>query len=406
MVWTDWGWRGAVSMVAAACCTTWLFAQAGTPAVRPLKTMPVEKLTVNAGFRDWGPATIAETMIVGGNQTNRGGVVAVDMSTGKVKWSYRPTFASGTASVSTPPAVSGGLVITPFAAAYPGAVIAVSLATGKEVWRGPDPAQGAAVAVHAGLAYVLGKDGQFRALDAATGRERWAVAFTTDGAVCASRPIVRDETVYVTGSGAATAGDAKKPAGYYLFALDAGTGQERWRYRAEAPYVHAGVCLRQPVVTDDAIFAAGEMRLYAINRATGGDRWKPVEVKGPVDGQLREVDLFGIVDADAVVVGMTSGSLIAFDKSSGRKAWELPGRYNTSAPSTAVAGGVLYFQGSPAEKPAPEARGTLHALDLSTRAILWSFSRPTAEANWSFGTVTPVDDGLWVDSYQALVKLQ
>jgi hypothetical protein len=38
--------------------------------------------------------------------------------------------------------------------------------------------------------------------------------------------------------------------------------------------------------------------------------------------------------------------------------------------------------------------------------VLWSFSRPTAEPNWSFGFITPADGGLWVDSYQALVKLQ
>ena len=78
-------------------------------------------------------------------------------------------------------------------------------------------------------------------------------------------------------------------------------------------------------------------------------------------------------------------------------AWEVAGQYSVGSPSTAVAGRVLYFQGP---------RGTLNALDLDTRTILWSFSRPTAEANWSFGFVTPVDGGLWVDSYQALVKLQ
>ena len=50
--------------------------------------------------------------------------------------------------------------------------------------------------------------------------------------------------------------------------------------------------------------------------------------------------------------------------------------------------------------------GRLNAMDLETRAILWSFSRPTAEPNWPFGFVTPVDGGLWVDSYQALIKLQ
>ena len=50
--------------------------------------------------------------------------------------------------------------------------------------------------------------------------------------------------------------------------------------------------------------------------------------------------------------------------------------------------------------------GHLNAIDLATRTVLWSFSRPTAEANWSFGHVLPVDGGLWVDSYQALVKLE
>lgn len=71
-----------------------------------------------------------------------------------------------------------------------------------------------------------------------------------------------------------------------------------------------------------------------------------------------------------------------------------------------MAGHVLYFQGSPGARPGELNRGTLHALDLDTRAVLWSFTRPTAEANWAFGHVTPFDGGLWVDSYQSLVKLQ
>ena len=237
----------------------------------------------------------------------------------------------------------------------------LSLASGKELWRGPDPAQDAAVAVHGTNAYVLGKNGQFSALAVATGKEQWTVAFTTNRAGCASRPIVRDDTIYLTGSAGATAGDATKPAGYYLFALDAATGQERWRYRAEAPYVYDGVCLRQPVVTADAVFAAGDNYLYAVDRASGKDRWKPIEVRRAVDGRERAVPVYGLVDAGPVTIGTTSGFLIAFDNASGRTAWELAGRYLTSAPSTAVAGDVLYFQGSPTEprgasRHAPRAR--------------------------------------------------
>ena len=159
----------------------------------------------------------------------------------------------------------------------------------------------------------------------------------------------------------------------------------------------AGACLNQPVVTEDTIFATGESRLHAVQRATGRNRWPTIDVRRTVNG---------LTDAGAVLVGMTNGSLMAFAKDSGRTVWEIAGEYTDTAPSMAVAGNVLYFQGSPNTKPAAKARGTLHALDLDTRAILWSFSRPTAEANWAFGWVTAVNGGLWVDSYQALVKLE
>ena len=398
-------WCGVCALVGAAIWMVPALAQPEPQPIRPLRTAPAEKLTVNPGFRDWSPATVAGTTILAGNQTGRGGLFAIDMLSGKVKWAHRPDFSTGTASVSTPPAVSGGIVVIPYATAYPGAVVGLSLATGKEVWRGPDPVQDAAVAVNAGLAYILGKNGVFYALDVATGREKWKVTFANRGG-CASRPIVRDDIIYLTASADATPGDAAKKAGNYLFALDAKTGQERWRYRAEAPYVHDCVCLRQPVVTADTIIAAGESYLYAVQRATGRERWKPVEVRRTVEGRDRPVEVQGLVDAGPVLIGMTSTFLIAFDKGSGRTAWEIPGQYRETQPAMAVAGNVLYFQGSPGSKPAKAPSGTLHALDLDTRGILWSFSRPTAEANWAFGHVTPVDGGLWVDSYQALVKLQ
>ena len=380
------------------------FAQSDPSTIRPLRTAPTEKFTATAGFRDWGPATVVGNTILAGSPTGRGGLFAVDMLTGKLKWAYRPGDVNG--SVSTAPAVSGSIVIAPFGAANPGAVVGVSLTTGKPAWRGPDPEVDAAVAVYAELAFILSKDGNFYALDGATGRQVWKVEFSTHRAPCASRPIVYEGTIYLTGSAEATAGDASKPAGYYLFALDARTGQERWRYRAEAPYVYPGVCLRQPIVNATTIFASGEFRIYAVDRSTGRDRWKPVEVRRQQGNQVRPVEVHGLVDAGSVLVGLTSGFLIAFDKASGRTAWEIPGDYDLTEPSTAVAGNVLYFQGSPGIKPAAMSRGTLHALDLDTRTVLWSFSRPTAAANWAFGAVTPVDGGLWVDSYQALVKLQ
>ena len=417
-------WRGGGAVVGTTLFTVLALAQPGPAASGPLRTAPTEKFTVNPGFRDWARATLAGTTILSGNSSNRGGLFAVDTVTGKLKWSARPTgTAHGNPFVSTAPAVSGDVVVTPMG----NTVVALSLATGKELWRGPVAEQGATVAAAGGLVYVMGEDNNFRALDAATGREKWKVAFARGYGSCESVPVVRDGTVYVGASAIVTPADANRAATYHrsLFALDANTGQERWRYSPAATVGRGGICLTQSIVTADTFFGVESATLYAVTLATGRERWKPLEVRRPVEGRERGVRVFGLVDAGPVLVGLTPGVMIAFDKGTGQTAWEVPGQYRENAPSTAVAGRVLYFQGHPGATPASPNQGTityvggrpapsvpalpggrLNALDLDTRAILWSFSRPTAEANWSFGYVTPVDGGLWVDSYQALVKLQ
>ena len=383
---------------------------------------PKERFTVNPGFRDWGPTTIAGNTIIGGNSSNRGGLFAVDTVSGKLKWSARPVGLPGT-FVATKPAVAGNVVIVPVGET----VVAFALATGKEIWRGPRTEKGASVAADSGTAYVLGQDSNFYALDAATGREKWKVAFVRGSGACESVPVVRDGIVYVSGSVLLKPADAYQPASYYrhLFALDAGTGKERWRYPSASTGGRGGLCLTQPVVTSDAFYGVESTTLYAVNLSTGRDRWAPFEVRRPVEGRERGVEVGGLVDAGPVLIGLTSSYLIAFDKASGKTAWEIPGQYRVTSPSTAVAGRVLYFQGHPGAPPAAEVQGRityvggkpveqapalppgkLNALDLDTRKILWSFSRPTAEPNWAFGFVTPTADGLWVDSYQALVKLQ
>jgi len=390
--------------------------------IAPLRTAPSEKFTVNPGFRDWSPAVLAGTTIIGGNSSNRGGLFAVDAVAGKLKWAFRPAgTASGNPFVATAPAVSGGLVIAPMG----NTLVAVTMATGREAWRGPRTAQSAAVAADGGMAFVLGEDAKFHALDAATGREKWAEPFPSRGS-CDSKPVARGGSVYVTRNVIVRPGDGNRAAEYYrhLVALDVSTGQERWRYPA-SPTGTVGLCVEQATVTGETYFAVSGQTLYAINLTTGRDLWPPVEVRAPIDGRERSFRLAGLVDAGEVLVGVTPVALIAFDKATGRRAWQLPGQYHENSPSTAVAGGVLYVQGHPGAKPATEVqgrivyqggkpveqtpvlpRGNLNAIDLATRTVLWSFSRPTAEANWPFGSVIPVDGGLWVDSYQALVKLQ
>jgi len=160
------------------------------------------------------------------------------------------------------------------------------------------------------------------------------------------------------------------------------------------------------VVTADGVFVTidGDRKTYGLDRATGRRRW--VQTITRTTDLERDYAVVGLVDAGEVIVGMTSLALVAFDPASGRVAWELPGRYRAQVPVLAAVGGVLYFQGSPEARPAPSTSGTLHALDLSTRALLWSFTRPTEEPDWPFGYLLPAGHGMWVDTYRTLLRLE
>jgi eukaryotic-like serine/threonine-protein kinase len=251
----------------------------------------------------------------------------------------------------------------------------------------------------------VGHDGAVYALDAATGQQRWKVEFNPTLAPCHSRPIIANGTVFLTAIGPPAPKDPTKRGGYYLFAFDAATGAERWRFRAEAPYIHNGVCLSQPVLAGGALFATGEHRVFAIDAETGRQRWAPIELRRVQQGRVTELAASKLTAAGGLVIGATPVGLMAIDQAAGSIVWELPGTFNVDRVSLTVAGDVLYFQGSPDAKPAPKDTGTLYALDLSTRQFLWSFTRPT-EVEWSFGTIAPFNGGIWVDTYKALLKLE
>ena len=113
---------------------------------------------------------------------------------------------------------------------------------------------------------------------------------------------------------------------------------------------------------------------------------------------------------------------MAFDKVTGRLAWQSPGQYRQKAPPTAVAAGVLYVQGHPGAKP-PSSQDEIRLSGRKTRRAdadaatrtpechrsrdigRAGSSRPTAEPNWRF-VCHPRRRRTVVDPYQALVKLE
>jgi outer membrane protein assembly factor BamB len=374
----------------------------GTPSgIRPVRAQPSVKTAITSVFRDWGPATLAGDVIIGTNMTGRGGVFAFDAATGKPRWTWRGD-GSGGVSVSAPVIVTGDTAVVLLKTAHPNRIVGLSLATGRERWHVEvEVLREAELGAHEGLVFVQTADAHVRAYDAQTGKAAWAFSFDGESGACGSRPVIAGGVAYFTG-GLEAYSSVGVRARDRVWAIDAATGQEKWRHRTDS-----ASCADHPVVvTADGVFVTidGDHKTYGLDRATGRRRW--VQTITRTTDLERDYAVAGLVQAGEVIVGMTSFALVAFDPASGRVVWELPGRYRDQVPALAAAGGVLYFQGSPNARPAESTSGTLHALDLGTRQLLWSFTRPTEEPNWPFGYLLPVDGGLWVDSYKVLLKLQ
>ena len=131
--------------------------------------------------------------------------------------------------------------------------------TGAKIWSTP--------VVSDGVVYLSSMDKKVYAIDAASGKSRWAQPFKADGAF-ASTPVVDGGTVYVGG------------LDNYMYALDASNGEMRWRYKSDD-----WIWNRALVSGGTVYFGTLSGKVYALNATNGELRWeKPFQGSGVVRG--------------------------------------------------------------------------------------------------------------------------
>ncbi len=208
-----------------------------------------------------------------------------------------------------------------------------------ELWRvqasgscNPSPA------VVAGVVYASCDDGILYALDAATGAERWRFTGTTlsDVTVTGGLAYVNDDDV--------------------LRALNAATGEERWE---------AAVPGGTSAVVDDAllVIGTGDGDLLGLDPTTGAERWR---FQLSTTGAAHNPAL-----ADGIAyAGSEDSGFFAVDAVTGTLLWR--GDTGDDVTATAVvADGVAYVGGTP-----DSAEGHLYAFDATTGALRWKLDQP------------------------------
>ena len=263
-----------------------------------------------------------------------------------------PTFAPDeawrfpAADITSPPVVSGGLVLVSVAdgASESGFYLsAFDARAQRELWRFATGRQVySAPAVSDGVVYLASTDSRLYALDAATGEEQWR--FQAVGGSWAS-PVVSDGTVFFTASDG------------HLYALDATTGEERWRFelfgprQLDANSFGRGTWL-SPSVHDGTVYAGSlDWHLYAIDAATGQEKWR-FKTKGAVWGSPAISD-------GMVYFGSNDLNLYAVDAATGVERWKFRSHWPLRA-SPVVFNNTVIFQ-----------RGYVHGLDSATGEEKW-----------------------------------
>lgn len=276
---------------------------------------------------------------------------------------------------------------------------AIDARKGAEVWKFETGANvNSTPAVTGGSVYVLSLDGNAYAVDAHTGKLQWKFQTAGESRMSTaglfglapanevmpdpwdfflSSPLVHDGLVFF-GSG-----------DHNIYALDAHTGQLRWKYMA-ADVIHSS-----PSIANGVLYiGCWDGAMYAINSATGKLIWKfatgidPTHFMQGIPGSVAVVD-------GVVVFGSRDSKIYALNANTGEQLWHQDNAGSWVIASPAVKDGVVYITTSDTMKfRALELKTGKSLFDIPYKA--YSFSSPAVASGHAYfgsfdGVVYDVD---------------
>lgn len=273
------------------------------------------------------PPTVADGAVYVGDDS--GVLYAIDTDTAEIRW----RFGTDGPVRGSPTVVAGTVYIT----SNDGSIYAVDAETGQEaVWEFEtgDSVQGG-VAVErapdgeAETVYAGNDSGLVFALDPAAEELRWEEPFFANGQI-RSVPAVANGSVFV-GTVDGTNG--------FVHAIDADTGEQRWRFLVGGPVIGT------PVVTDEMVYIASrDQHVYAVDIESGEQRWRFDTGRQLNNSPVVVGDTIYTVNFDNDVFGVSTDGEQRFTVETG----------GTVSASPAVADGRLYVGSED---------GTLYALE-------------------------------------------
>ncbi|OKK16946.1 serine/threonine protein kinase [Streptomyces sp. CB00455] len=239
----------------------------GTPSVAGdllyVTSFEVHALDVASGRRQFKTRDVAWSMAVADGRIHASdgpSLYALDATDGSERWRL-----SADAWVYALRAEHGTVV----SATRGGGVQGWEASNGQKLWeltgaQTDFETPEAAPVLHDGTVYVW-QDARLRALDARSGREAWSYP-VGDAASCGNVPVrvtpAPDGNVYVS-------------AGTRVLSVDRASGRVRWHFEAPAVFLAPPAFAPGAAVTGGGVYLADYLgTVYALDAATGQDRWR------------------------------------------------------------------------------------------------------------------------------------
>jgi outer membrane protein assembly factor BamB len=284
---------------------------------------------------------------------------ALDAKTGKVDWRK----STGRCAASSP-TIGKGVVYQSYMhpvqclqdqAGADGYVVAWNAKTGRELWRFKTAPIESTPLLRNNTLYVGSWDHKVHAIDARTGRQKWA--FEADNQVNTSAAYWRG-TIYIASDGGT------------LYALDAGTGKLRWSAQSNSTFGSREFWYATPTVAYGRVFIGNtDGTMYSFGAKSGKLLWAR-----PLGSYI--YGAAGVYERK-VFVGTYDGKFYALDAATGDTDWQIEAGGAVHAAPTIMDGLVYYAVcsscGAEAQRSVARGPDSTYAVRARDGRRVWRF---------------------------------
>jgi len=360
---------------------------------------------VRPGGRDFGGLAESSGILTAGNVTSLGGIFAFSADSGKLLWSHRgEQMRASTIS-------DGQRTFALFDGDKGRHLVAYDLKTGRQLWSDPIEdhrcTQDPTPIVDSGRVYILDHVGHLDAYNAVTGARVWRFTWASEDPDCPSPGVtLANNRLYFSGG----QHDGSKSPGRFLWAVDATTGNEIWKYQSHLVAEYISDVVSTPAVSGDTVVATSGNTILALSASTGSPLWTG-KAEGVSGGYPKPYPLSAPVIGQGIVFAARSGAIESWDMADGNPLAPMPVKFSTDIDFTHLQadGATLFFLGDiPNDEASKPGQAPIHAMDIPSRKILWTHrvNRETKYLeNWPTYNILVTPTAVYYDNNSLVAKV-